>query len=175
MEVGQPYLAAHVRSGDISYGNWDEDGGWRAGSVHAGYGQPSLSYYTNCIAAARRDGVKRMIVLCEDFRNTVCLALRTMAPLVDGLSVRRLVLLETLQTLGCASRVCSAVGSFSHIALNSYHNRNFTVPQNTDIHFPAAPTARDNAAGHTDGELWPSRNTTKRWMNTCLQREGMLL
>ena len=170
-----PYLAAHVRSGDISYGNWDEDGGWRSGKVHAGYGQPSLSYYVNCIAAARRDGVKRMIVLCEDFRNTVCLALRTMAPVVDGLSVRRLVLLETLQTLGCASRVCTAVGTFSRIAQNSYHNRNFTVPQKTDISFPAAPTARDDASSHTDGELWPSRNITRRWWNTCLQREGMLL
>ena len=111
-----PYLAAHVRSGDVFQGNWDKDGGWMPGKVHPDYGQPVLSYYVQCVAAARRDGVQRMIVVCEDFRNPVCLALRTMAPLVDGLSVRRLPLLETLQTLGCASRVCKAVGSFSSIS-----------------------------------------------------------
>jgi len=171
-----PYTAAHVRSGDISYGSWDEDGGWRTGSVHAGYGQPSLSYYVSCIAAARRDGVKRVVVLCEDFRNTVCLALRTMTPLVDGLHVRRYGILETLQTLGCASFVCTGIGTFAEIASNSYHNRNHTRSRTTDIHFPATnQRGMDNAAIHTDGELWPSRKTTQKWRNTCLQREGMLL
>ena len=177
-----PYLAAHVRSGDVFQGNWDKDGGWMPGKVHPDYGQPVLSYYVQCVAAARRDGVQRMIVVCEDFRNPVCLALRTMAPLVDGLSVRRLPLLETLQTLGCASRVCKAVGSFSSISQNSYHNRIVTAPNKTDVHFPVVSPARVIQTKDTnqvprpshDGELWQSRDTSE-WTNTCLQREGMLL
>ena len=183
-----PYLAVHVRSGDVFQGVWDEDGSWRPANVHPGYGQPSLSYYVRCIAAAQRDDVRRKIVLCEDFRNPVCLALRTMSPLVDGLSVQRLSLLETLQTLGCASHICTAVGTFSAIAANSFHNRNHIMPQKgTDTKFPAAVMRLEPASGamrpieficdakHTDGELWPSRNTTQVWKNTCLQREGMLL
>ena len=47
-----PYLTAHVRSGDVFQGNWDKDGGWMPGKVHPGYGQPVLSYYVQCVAAA---------------------------------------------------------------------------------------------------------------------------
>ena len=111
-----------------------------------------------------------------DFSSQVCLAIRTMAPLVEGLSVRRLPLLETLQVLGCAPRICAAVGTFAKI-WTSHHNHNTTHPGRWDVRFPAAPASSPQmpTPDPHNGEVWPGRNMTRTWQNTCLQREGMLL
>uniref|UniRef100_A0A7S3K4E9 Uncharacterized protein n=1 Tax=Aureoumbra lagunensis TaxID=44058 RepID=A0A7S3K4E9_9STRA len=204
------YLAIHVRSGDVMRGAWTNDGQWIPTSVRSGHGQPRLSYYTNCISqvaaqktmdsttAGEEDfpqkNITRAIVLCEDFRNPVCLALRTFAHIsILPLTILRTNLQNTLSILACAPRTCTAHGTLDGIWSNSIHNSFISKPQRYDIKFPLAPIFASEIgdsspadplkpnqimfnASFFNGELFPIKSrSTDQWQNTCLQRFGMLL
>lgn len=141
-------VAVQVRSGDI----FSDPSKWGdANKTYQAYGQPRLSFYTDCISRFRasQQPRSRVLVVCQDFENPVAGALRERSASNETwLDVVTLPLRTTMAALGCIPSVCTAFGTMHQAYINEVHT-----------HAAVLPTKGDRPLG---------------WMNTPEQRAFLL-
>jgi len=131
-KFSQYSVAVQVRSGDI----FSDPIKWETfNKTYRAYGQPRLSFYTECISRFRasQQPRSRVLVVCEDFENPVAGALRERSASNETwLDVVTLPLRTTMAALGCVPSVCTAFGTMHQAYINEVHTRAAVKPNTGD-------------------------------------------
>ena len=111
-------FAVHVRSGDVSSGNFDTNGTYVPNDVHPDYWLFPTSYYLSAILWAVERKFSKIYVLCESFENPTCETIVKLATFVPTIVVRHnQALLDDLHILLCADEVAVSQGTFKNVLL----------------------------------------------------------
>jgi len=174
------HVALHVRSGDITAGDWSEHGTFSpVATIHQLYGLFPTAYYMSVIrnVRARRGGAVNFIVFCETITNPTCEFFEKLSYMDNRVSLRvRTPLLDDLVLLLCASETAASNGSF-HVSFD------FSVVRRVTHSFSHTPiSATKCGVARAEGlstilhwiastkEANKFTNLTKLWNNTGFQR-----
>jgi len=109
------HVALHVRAGDVTTGNWGEQGTYEPGGVSSEYGLFPTAFYISVISEirGRRGNSVTFYVFCESMGNPTCEHFEKLS-MLDSNVVMRVgqPLIDDLQLMLCASEAAESNGSF---------------------------------------------------------------
>jgi len=182
------FVALHVRSGDVTEGEFNKTSGNFVPSTGVQieeYGLFPTSYYLSVMSEvrSRRGQGYQVVVFCEDLGNPTCNFFRKLAYLETNVEIRiGQPLIDDLHLMLCAEEVATSRGTFSRVFELSMKR------QRTHIYFDSSSQVPCSKASATQqNEIWKSdkvahwissptessafRNATRRWKNTSYQRD----
>lgn len=181
-------FAMHVRSGDVTSGQFDtETGIYQPHGVHGSYGLFPTAYYVAAMKYALEGGYAKVLVFCEDDGNPTCDFFVKLQELESSLEVRMSTpLLEDLYYLNCAAQVAVSFGTFfqaysiiqrpkvfhvfSETMLRSNENKTATCQKLMPIYCNGCRDLKLYYLSDVDESVKYTSHVRQHWRNTAYQR-----